>query len=296
MALSESICVDGKRSANHSVDLRRDVCRPLIWAEYMNMNVESLTPEEMRAMDFDGQEASSEVVQAGQEEDDLLVRTNSETSASTDVSQAIKAKYAEKREDNEVKEWPWLDLEKDPVMAGSSAARFFGGKSLKIRRPHEDVTAWDLRARMEKKERMKKEHAAWVAEKESTIGRYTFQASDWRTDVRVKDTGDPNDPEYREWTMKEIWDLIVLGGRTADPRDVPHKVMQPGSRTDFVAEGFVQQPEIPDWLAMHGKLIDEEQQGDIVDPTAESVLLASEFSDFDEDFNVGTESMDDGSF
>lgn len=256
----------------------------------MNMNIDFLTPEEIVSMD--PELAPSE----GESEVKVSTRQHGEASALLDKSEIIRDKYGPLTESNEGKEWPWIDIAQDPLLAGSSAARFFGGKRLKVRPTQHGVTEWDLRAKMEKKKRMEREYKAWIEKKEARIGRYQFQASDWRSDARVYDTGDPNDPEYREWTMKEIWELIILGGRSADPRDVPHEVFQPGSRPDIVAEGFVQQPEIPDWLEMHGKLIADEEEADIVDQAAESVLMASEFSDFEEDFDATSDSMDDGSF
>lgn len=59
------------------------------------------------------------------------------------------------------------------------------------------------------------------------MGRFPSLGADWRTDVRIQETGDPTDPVYREWTHKEIWDLITLNGRNADPRDVRLFVLNP---------------------------------------------------------------------
>ena len=77
--------------------------------------------------------------------------------------------------------------------------------------------------------------------------------------------------------------MITLDGASVDPRALPFKTESPTARTDFVAEGFYQHPEIPEFLAMQGRLIDEEDEADVVDADAEA-LLASEFSDF-EDFD-----------
>ena len=68
--------------------------------------------------------------------------------------------------------------------------------------------------------------AEWNAER-AAVGRYPSHGSDWRTDTRIKDTGDPTAPLYREWTHTEIWDLITLNGRNADPRDVAVWVLNP---------------------------------------------------------------------
>lgn len=59
------------------------------------------------------------------------------------------------------------------------------------------------------------------------MGLYPSVGADWRTDVRCQDTGDPTAPTYREWTHKEIWDLITLNGVNADPRDVHVWVRDP---------------------------------------------------------------------
>lgn len=64
-------------------------------------------------------------------------------------------------------------------------------------------------------------------QRRAEVGRYPRIAADWRSDVRIKDTGDPTAPEYREWTHKEIWDLITMGGKAADPRIVQVEVRDP---------------------------------------------------------------------
>ncbi len=71
--------------------------------------------------------------------------------------------------------------------------------------------------------------ADWMQQR-SEIGMYPIVAADWRSDVRCRDTGDPTDPVYREWTHKEIWDLITLGGKAADPRVVRVTVEDPLAR------------------------------------------------------------------
>lgn len=185
----------------------------------------------------------------------------------------------------------------DPLMDTSSVARFFGGTSLPLRTNPGPMTEWDLRASMEKRRRIDAERAAWMDGKAQSIGRYKAVASDWRTDVRIKDTGDPTQAEYREWTLREIWDLITLGGQSVDPRDVPHKISELGTRTDFVAEGFVQQMDIPEWLAAQGRIIDDDNEDEVVDRDAEMALLASEFSDFDDFGSVAeplADPIDDG--
>jgi len=153
----------------------------------------------------------------------------------------------------------------DPINDTTSMARFFGGDSLPLRPNPGPMDEWDLRAAMEKRKRMDAERAAWMEDKALTVSQHIAVASDWRTDVRIKDTGDPTQPDYREWTLSEIWDLITQGGKAVDPRDVPHSIIEPNARTDFVAEGFVQQLDIPEWLAAQGKIIDEDDVDQIVD-------------------------------
>ena len=71
-------------------------------------------------------------------------------------------------------------------------------------------------------------HAAWN-QRRARVGQFPSLGTDWRTDLRIQEagTGDPTDPHYREWTHKEIWDLITLSGRNADPRDVSMFVRNP---------------------------------------------------------------------
>lgn len=66
----------------------------------------------------------------------------------------------------------------------------------------------------------------WQAQR-AAVERYPAASADWRSDVRCETTGDPTDPEYREWTKKEIWDLITNRGLNADPRDVHVWVRSP---------------------------------------------------------------------
>jgi len=42
----------------------------------------------------------------------------------------------------------------------------------------------------------------------------------------------------RSWSHAEIWDLILNGGKNADPDDVPMKVYDPLSRADYFSEGI----------------------------------------------------------
>lgn len=101
--------------------------------------------------------------------------------------------------------------------------------------PPEPKSEWDLRAMVEKQERKQREHRAWLAAR-AAVGRRQGQWSDWRTDVRIEGTSDPTQPHYREWTHREIWDLITQGGRAADPRHVLHRVASPTERADFVEQ------------------------------------------------------------
>ena len=174
-----------------------------------------------------------------------------------------------------------------PALAESAAARFFDGKTLPLQPNPGTQNEWDLRASMEKRKWFEEDYMNWQKLREETLGRYPSVSADWRTDVRIQDSQDPGATEYREWSMREIWELITQNGEAADPRDVPFKVRKPGSRTDFVAEGFVQHPDIPQWLAAQGKLMSEDDQNQVVDEEAEGALLTSEFSDFDTDFDFG---------
>ena len=161
-------------------------------------------------------------------------------------------------------------------------SRFFGPDTLPLRPQLGDQSQWDLRAAAERKARQEREHAAWQADREATIGRHASVGDDWRNDVRILDTGNPTQPDYHEWTLREIWDMIALGGAATDPREVPHRVHRPGARTDFLAEGYQHQPEVPEWLAERGKLIEDADVDEVADRDAEVALLASEFSDFDD--------------
>lgn len=175
-----------------------------------------------------------------------------------------------------------------PTLAESAAVRFFDTTSLALKPDYGQQSEWDLRAAMEKKRWKERQHRAWEEHRAETLGRYPSVAADWRTDVRIQETEDPDATEYREWSIREIWELITQHGEAADPRVIPVKVRKPASRADFVEEGFVQNPEIPVWLESQGKLMREEEERDTVDDEAEAALLTSEFSDFDTDFDFDT--------
>ena len=42
----------------------------------------------------------------------------------------------------------------------------------------------------------------------------------------------------RQWTHEEIWDMILNGGRNANPDDVPMKTFDPTQKADYYAEGI----------------------------------------------------------
>ena len=42
----------------------------------------------------------------------------------------------------------------------------------------------------------------------------------------------------KEWTHEEIWDLILDGGQNANPDDVPMKIFNPLTKSDYFAEGI----------------------------------------------------------
>lgn len=252
--------------------------RYIAWADYMDKDLQPAPLHEFA--DEQGIHIEPQVTSK-----------NAATAPSTDEDGIEKRKPSKEKE---------IWKSKDPIIGNSSAARFFGGDSFPIGRSNPgDLSEWDHRASMEKKRRLKKKRDEWLDHKRRTLGRYSAVASDWRNDTRITMTGDPTQPYYREWTMKEIWDLITLNGKSVDPRNVPHKVEQPGSEVDFVAEGFVQHPSVPDWLDSQGKILREEDEDVVVDRDAEAALFNSEFSDF-EDFgglsggDQGGESIDDG--
>lgn len=105
----------------------------------------------------------------------------------------------------------------DQVVGGSRAVRIAGqaspAHSLHQRpsrcppRPGPRLTDWERRR--------------------SEIGMYPTVSADWRSDVRCRDPGNPTSMGYREWTHQEIWDLITLGGKAADPRAVRVSVEDP---------------------------------------------------------------------
>lgn len=183
------------------------------------------------------------------------------------------------------------DISTNPAVLESSAARFFDGDTLPLKPRRGRLSEWDLRASMETKRWFEKDYEKWQEFREKTVGRYSSVAADWRTDVRIKESLDPAEVDYREWSMKEIWDLITQNGEAADPRDIPFVIKKPGSRTNFVAEGYVHHPGIPQWLDEQGKLMKEEEAEKISDEEAEGALLTSEFSDFDTEYDFSNEDV-----
>jgi len=176
------------------------------------------------------------------------------------------------------------------AVAESSASRFFDGDTLSLKTtPKSTLTEWDLRAASETKKWFDEDYARWQQRRSATIGQYPSMASDWRTDERIKGSMDPAEVDYKEWSMKEIWDLITMNGQAADPRDVPFEVRKPGSRTNFVADGYAHHPTIPEWLDMQGKLMKEDDEEVKGREGVDEAILASEFSDFDsEAFEFGS--------
>ncbi|KAL4452357.1 hypothetical protein ABPG75_008019 [Micractinium tetrahymenae] len=156
-------------------------------------------------------------------------------------------------------------------------------------RPEEpELSEWDLRAKMEKRRRQQRAREAWDARR-AEAGRYPSLGADWRTDVRCQQTGDPTDPAYREWTHKEIWDLITLNGQNADPREVVLWVRDPNEIADAPSQGgkYTMDPE--EYFESVGALIREEELAAIAgsaggtDGDADGAsLLAAEFSNFDD--------------
>ena len=47
----------------------------------------------------------------------------------------------------------------------------------------------------------------------------------------------PRYEESRSWSHEEIWDLILNGGRNANPADVPMKTYDPLIKADYFTEG-----------------------------------------------------------
>lgn len=181
------------------------------------------------------------------------------------------------------------DISTNPAVTESSAARFFDGDSLPLKPKRGRLSEWDLRASMETKRWFERDYENWQELRKKKVGRYSSVASDWRTDVRIQESLDPAEIQYREWSMKEIWDLITQNGEAADPRDIPFNVRKPGSRTNFVAEGYVHHPGIPQWLDEQGKLMKEEDAESISDEEGDGALLTSEFSDFDAEFEFSND-------
>lgn len=182
-------------------------------------------------------------------------------------------------------------ISSNPAVVESSAARFFDGDTLPLKPRRGRLTEWDLRASMETKRWFEQDTRDWQSYREKTVGKYSSVASDWRTDVRIRESMDPAEIDYREWSMKDMWDLITQNGEAADPRDIPFVIQKPGSRTNFVTEGYVHHPGIPQWLDEQGKLMKEEDVEKITDEEAEGALLTSEFSDFDTEFDFSNDDV-----
>lgn len=241
----------------------------LVWAEYMNLNVVGTPLAELEGLDASATPMTSSTAPVGAKAKTYKKVESQPQSQPVDPADALLQKALE----------------------SSSSLRFLYGPTLPMKQNSGPRSEWDFRASMEKRRRMERERAAWLEENARNVGRFSAVASDWRNDVRITDTGNPKDPEYREWTLREIWDMINLSGVSLDPRDVPFKATQPGSTADCVAEGFIQEPEIPEWLAQQGRIIEEDDENDIIDRDAEA-LLGSEFSDF-EDFSPGDSVLGD---
>ncbi|KAI7844165.1 hypothetical protein COHA_002300 [Chlorella ohadii] len=153
------------------------------------------------------------------------------------------------------------------------------------RKPEPELNEWDLRAKMEKRRRHEQETAEWNAAR-AAVGRYPSHGSDWRSDTRIQDTGDPTAPHYREWTHTQIWDLITLNGRNADPRDVAVWTLNPKALADAPAQDSGYQMDPEEYFASQGRLISEEDLQAIADSAgggadADAILLSPDFDDFD---------------
>jgi len=240
----------------------QQICRTIVWADYLATSVDGSTIAEIEAEDrLAGAVVNTSPLAASIAAAAAAAAAGDAPVTSDQVSQAASIV--------------------DPAVAAASASKFFEKDTLSLYPDQGPLSEWDLRAAMEKRRRMERERDEWLAKKEHKVGRYRAIASDWRNDVRIKDTGDPTQPNYREWSLREIWDLITLGGAAVDPRTLAFRVESPTARTDFVAEGFYQHPEVPEFLAMQGRLIEEDNEAEVVDADAEA-LLASEFSDLDD--------------
>ena len=120
--------------------------------------------------------------------------------------------------------------------------------------------------------------------------------ADWRQDKRILDTGNPVTPEYPR--VDAARDL----GHDCHGRHGHRPAARAGARAPagvahrFRGGGYTDQPEIPDWLAQQGRMIEDADIEEIADRDAEVALLASEFSDF-EDFAAPSDAAaepDDG--
>ncbi|KAL6781366.1 hypothetical protein ACKKBG_A10850 [Auxenochlorella protothecoides x Auxenochlorella symbiontica] len=153
--------------------------------------------------------------------------------------------------------------------------------------PQDDLDEWDLRAMAECQRQRHERNQAWNAAR-ARVGQHAGMGSRWRHDVRCGYTGDIKDPEYKTWTHRQVWDLITLDGRAADPRDVEVDVEDPLGTADMRAVGAHYVPDALEWLEEQGKLLEEDEDpAPSPEDAAESALLASHFSDFDDDY-LGT--------
>ncbi|KAI3438212.1 hypothetical protein D9Q98_000649 [Chlorella vulgaris] len=177
-------------------------------------------------------------------------------------------------------------LERDPAELEYDNDRF-------LPRKEPELDEWGVRAKMEKRKRQQAERDEWNR-KRALVGQYPSLGADWRGDVRCQSTGDPTAPVYREWTQREIWDLITLNGRNADPRDVALTVENPEAISDWLADGGEYRMSPEEYFESRGQLIQEEDLATIVDKDAEVALLASEFSDFDEELASSADFEADG--
>ena len=168
----------------------------LLWADYLAINVEGLSVPEIEAEErLAGVEVSTSPLAAA-------------ISAATVAAAAMGEVHID-----ELDAAPTSKIAPKPIVdaavAAASASKFFERDTLSLYADAGPLTDWDLRAAMEKRRWMESERETWMKEKEESAGKYRALAADWRTDVRIKDTGDPTQAVYREWTLKEIWDMIT---------------------------------------------------------------------------------------
>ncbi|KAL3154335.1 hypothetical protein ABBQ32_013818 [Trebouxia sp. C0010 RCD-2024] len=99
--------------------------------------------------------------------------------------------------------------------------------------PVRDWNDFELRAFVEKRHWQAREDAVWTQRKQD-IGRYSVVNVTSENDIRLMPKWEP----IKEWTHEEIWDLILNGGQNANPDDVPMKVFDPLTKSDYFAEGI----------------------------------------------------------